>query len=174
MGNKRYIEYSEHIQSSAGHLQAMISDVLDAAQLEAGEVLLHESEFDLAAVFEEARTVIALRIDESNVDLEMDVPSDVRVYADISKLRQVLINLLTNAIAAADGGIIRLRGGVSGGAVFISVEDQGRRHDARRGRSRAVALRADHSSRPELARDRPWPAFVGGSGAPARRNDPAA
>jgi two-component system, cell cycle sensor histidine kinase PleC len=101
IGTPRYVEYAYHIRSSADHLLAMINDVLDSAQLEAGVMELIESEFEAEALLEEVRTIALFRAEQANVPMVMRAEPGLRLRADHTKLRQALINLVVNAIHAS-------------------------------------------------------------------------
>jgi len=96
------------INRSGEHLLRLINDVLDMAKIEAGRITLQEHDFDLHRLIDEVGEMFHLRAAAKGLDLsvmrEPDVPRSV--YADESKLRQVLINLVGNAVKfTATGGV---------------------------------------------------------------------
>jgi PAS domain S-box-containing protein len=128
IGTPRYLEYVHHIRSSADHLLAMISDVLDSAQLEAGVMELAESEFEAEALLEEVRTIALFRAEQANVPLVMRCESGLRLRADLTKLRQALINLVVNAIHASAGheqGVTVTAEAIDTGGLRFTVIDHG-------------------------------------------------
>ncbi|PVM94170.1 sensor histidine kinase [Caulobacter endophyticus] len=99
------------IRSSGEHLLAVITDILDLAKIEAGKLDLQPTAFDLAACLAELDQMFRLRAEEKDlafaVVLAPEVPTTI--VADPKRLRQVLINLLGNAIKFTDAGHVALR-----------------------------------------------------------------
>ncbi len=120
------------INRSGEHLLQLINDVLDMAKIEAGRVQLQELPFDLGGLVRDVTDMMAIRAQEKGLHLLIDQSSQFPRYivGDEARLRQVLINLLGNAIKFTEqGGVaIRLRRQVgAGGAdrLLIEVEDSG-------------------------------------------------
>ncbi len=125
-GQPRYRAYAADIHSSGEHLLTLINAVLDLSKIEAGKQELYESDVDLFAVLDDAMRVIRQRADEKGVSLVNDVPRRVRVYADASALRQVALNLGTNAVKfTPSGGSVRLSLALTEGQLAIQVQDTG-------------------------------------------------
>ena len=105
-----YYEYLEIIQHNGEHLLALINDVLDMSKIEAGRITLHEEDVDLARLLNELEQMFQLRASEKNLALLFDLAPDIPRYirADQVKLRQVLINLLHNAIKFTTEGRVEL------------------------------------------------------------------
>ncbi|HRQ36314.1 MAG TPA: response regulator [Chloroflexota bacterium] len=99
------------ILHSGEHLLTLINQVLDMSKIEAGRMTLHERPFHLYAMMEELESMFRLRAKEKNVQLIMDVDADMppMIIADETKLRQVLINLLNNALKFTEQGQVRLQ-----------------------------------------------------------------
>ena len=96
------------IGRSGAHLLGLINDVLDMARLEAGRTSLHESEFDLHQMFADLLDMFRLRAAAKGIDLRLVWMEPVArlIFADERKLRQVLINLLGNAIKFTHSGAV--------------------------------------------------------------------
>jgi signal transduction histidine kinase/CheY-like chemotaxis protein len=96
----RQREMAETIQSSGDHLLAIINDILDFSKIESGKLSLEEAPFDLAACIEEAVQLMAPKAVERGVELTCLVESSVpeTLIGDAGRLRQVLVNLLGNAV----------------------------------------------------------------------------
>jgi two-component system sensor histidine kinase EvgS len=97
------------IIKSGEHLLAMINDILDLSKIEAGRIELEENPFDLAALLEEISVMIQSRSREKGLSFVLKTAAVGFPYvsADAGKLRQILINLLGNAVKFTDeGGII--------------------------------------------------------------------
>ncbi len=96
------------ILQSGEHLLTLINQVLDMSKIEAGRMTLQEKPFNLYALMEELESMFRLRAREKQVELVMDVDPDMPpiIIADETKLRQVLINLLNNALKfTVQGGV---------------------------------------------------------------------
>ena len=113
----------ETIRHSGEHLLTMISDVLDIAKVEAGKMELLDAAFDIRACVLTVAEMIRLRAEEKGLRFSVTIGDDVprHVCADQKRVRQVLINLLANAVKFTAAGDIRLEvssvstGEVSGG-----------------------------------------------------------
>jgi PAS domain S-box-containing protein len=104
----RQREYVKMVDESANSLLALINDILDISKLEAGKVELEHVEFDLVEMVENAVMLLAPRAREKGIELGVFVEPALRgVYrGDPSKLRQVLLNLVSNALKfTAQGGV---------------------------------------------------------------------
>ena len=99
------------IQSSGEHLLAMISDILDIAKIEAGKFELIAAPFDLRECLAGVGDMFRLPAEEKGLDFTVDIAPDVpaAVVADRKRVRQVLINLLGNAIKFTEVGGVALR-----------------------------------------------------------------
>lgn len=99
-------EYAESIQSSAEALLTIINDILDFSKIEAGKVELESIDFDLRHAVEEAMELLAVRAQTKGLELLHLIHADVHtaVRGDPGRLRQILLNLLGNAIKFTDHG----------------------------------------------------------------------
>ncbi|MGC9503695.1 response regulator [Baaleninema sp.] len=99
-------EYVQAIQRSAQHLLTLINDILDFSKLEAGEMELEAIDFDLDRLIEDVLDVMATQAEEKGLELatllDRDVPRHLR--GDPARLRQILLNLVGNAIKFTDQG----------------------------------------------------------------------
>jgi PAS domain S-box-containing protein len=106
------------IGSAGKHLLALINDILDLSKIEAGKMDLHMEEVDVAALIDEVASTVRPLVGRGSNTLDIVIDEEVRpVRADLTKLRQVLLNLLSNACKFTEHGTIELR---------ASVEDEGR------------------------------------------------
>jgi PAS domain S-box-containing protein len=99
------------INRSGVHLLALINDILDMSKIEAGQVGLNPAPFDLLDLVKDLEVMFRLRAETKGLKLDVDISPDCRpsIEADMGKLRQVLVNLLGNAIKFTERGSIRLR-----------------------------------------------------------------
>ncbi|MGB2821887.1 MAG: response regulator [Phycisphaerae bacterium] len=125
-------EYLTMVGNSAESLLGIINDVLDFSKVEAGRLELHETDFSLRDCLAEALGPLGLRAGSKGLELICDVPPDVPddLIGDSLRLRQVLVNLVGNAVKFTDWGQIVLRIEVSGrtrdrAALHFSVTDTG-------------------------------------------------
>lgn len=125
-------ECLETVDLSANSLLTVINDVLDFSKIEAGKVELENIDFNLRDCLEETLKTLALRADEKGVELLCDVSSDAPewVSGDAVRLRQVVLNLVGNAIKFTHKGEVALRmtsEAASGGTCMlrITVADTG-------------------------------------------------
>ncbi len=128
IGNDKYTEYLSDIHLSARHLLEIINEVLDMSKIEAGKVDLDEQIVDLKALIESVVRIMASRGFSNGLEIrdiiERDLPC---LYADPRLVRQVLINLVSNAVKYSNNG-----GGIDveattneAGAVILKVKDYG-------------------------------------------------
>ncbi|MGE5377311.1 MAG: sensor histidine kinase, partial [Bacteroidota bacterium] len=116
------------IQKNGQHLLHLINDVLDMAKIEAGRMNLNPEKFRLHEVLEEVCSITSTLASEKNICLYIEECSDrnVEVYADHTRLRQVMINLVNNAIKFTELGRISLKlEPMEGARVLITVRDTG-------------------------------------------------
>jgi len=116
-----------NIQSETMRLTALTSSFLDLARLESGRVQFHKSSFPIKTVFEECQSVMQAKADENRVTLLVDVPGDMPdIQADRDKLKQVILNLVSNAIKYnRPGGKVVMRASMSDTEWSIFVDDTG-------------------------------------------------
>ncbi len=99
------------IQQAGKHLLSLINDVLDMSKVEAGQVKLQYESFNLDALLKDALNIVLVKASEKGLEMVMDRKSRYPdyIYGDAAKLRQVLINLLNNAVKYTPSGRITLR-----------------------------------------------------------------
>jgi signal transduction histidine kinase/DNA-binding response OmpR family regulator/putative methionine-R-sulfoxide reductase with GAF domain len=99
-------EFAEIIRNSGDALLAIINDILDFSKIEAGKMDLENQPFDLREVVESALDLIAPRAVEKSLDVAYIIENDVppAILGDVTRLRQVLINLLGNAVKFTEKG----------------------------------------------------------------------
>ena len=120
-------EYLDIITRSSQHLLGLINDVLSVAKIESGKITLSESNFELDLLIRNVREMFAARAVDKGIELVFEIdPSCTRhVVGDEGKFRQVLINLIGNAIKFTDEGRVTVRLGWMDGLASVEVEDTG-------------------------------------------------
>ncbi len=120
------------INRGGEHLLALINDVLEISKIEAGRIPLNPTTFDLHALLNDMEAMLRDRMRANNLDFNMERGDDVPrcVVSDEGKLRQILINLLGNAVKFTERGRVTLRAAMSPGPsaprrLVVEVEDDG-------------------------------------------------
>jgi two-component system, sensor histidine kinase and response regulator len=111
MLDSQHHEYLGIIGRSGEHLLALLNNVLEMSKIEAGQIVLNEASFDLYRMLTSLEEMLRLKAESKGLQLQFDCAADVPqfVTTDESKLRQVLINLLGNAIKFTVTGGVALR-----------------------------------------------------------------
>jgi len=120
-------DYLERIGDAAEHLNTLISDILDFSRLEAGSVDVTTQPVPVGPVLGRAEALLDMRFEDADLTYERTVdPSDLHVRADPDRLRQVLLNLLTNAVKYTEaGGSVTVTATPDDDTVHIRVRDTG-------------------------------------------------
>jgi two-component system cell cycle sensor histidine kinase PleC len=123
-----YKDYSGDIHASGQHLLTLINEILDLSRIEAGRYELNEEALRLSHVVEDARHMLNLRAKAKNQILKEVVDTALpRLWADERAVRQIVLNILSNAIKfTPQGGEIIVKVGWTGsGGQYVSVRDNG-------------------------------------------------
>jgi two-component system cell cycle sensor histidine kinase PleC len=127
-GSPRYKEYAGDIHASGAHLLSLINDLLDVAKIEAGKMEIEPRPLEAHRTFDLALKLISAKAREKRQTLTIEVdPSAPPLFADERALKQILINLVSNAVKfTPEGGRIQVLGSAArGGGFQISVQDNG-------------------------------------------------
>ncbi|MEP0232701.1 ATP-binding protein [Roseibium sp.] len=110
LGTDRYSEYCQDIHNSGTYLLNVINDILDMSKIEAGRMSIDTEAVNAGEAAHDAARIITAAASEKNISVTCDVvPEDLPVAADRRALKQVLLNLLANAVKfTPDGGQVRL------------------------------------------------------------------
>jgi two-component system, cell cycle sensor histidine kinase PleC len=126
MGHAKYEGYAGDILSSGRYLLEMINDILDMSKIEAGKVTITPEWFPLSSLLQDCFRVVHPAAQERDVQLTLAGNSNVSVHADKRALKQILINLLANAVKfSLAGGKVVLRATKYKGSVRIAISDTG-------------------------------------------------
>jgi cell cycle sensor histidine kinase DivJ len=124
--NKRS-EYAELINQSGHHLLSVVNGILDMSKIDTGEFVLRPESFAPGPVVTGCSNLFALKLAKGELELKLDLPEDLpEIVADKRALKQVLINLVSNAIKFTDrGGYVKISARTEPDHILLSVEDSG-------------------------------------------------
>lgn len=128
IGNSTYKDYVGDIHSSGNHLLNVINEILDLSRIEAGRQDLHEEALRLSYVVEEAAHMVQLKAKQKKVTIATNIEEKMPlIWADEKAVRQIALNLLSNALKfTPTGGIITIAvGWTSTGGQYLSITDTG-------------------------------------------------
>jgi PAS domain S-box-containing protein len=130
--SERQRDYLTKVQSSSRHLLGVIDDILDFSKIEAGKLQLEVRDFSLAQLLQEVLDQVHPRIADKGLDMRFNVAADVpeRLSGDPLRLRQILLNFLSNAVKFTERGQIRIevslrQAGADDVLLYFSVTDTG-------------------------------------------------
>jgi len=104
----------------------VINDILDMSKIEAGRARLDLEEVDLDAILAETIRVVSTRAEAKRLLLEVEISAGIRLSADRRALKQIVLNLLANAVKfTPEGGRVTVRGRTSVATATIAIEDNG-------------------------------------------------
>ena len=129
-GDEPLVEPLNRIRHAGTHLLTLINEILDLAKIEAGKLELHTEEIDLRVLIGEASMTADPLARRNDNHLEVEIASDIgRMQADPVRLRQVLLNLLSNACKFTKGGTVKITASRimdrAGDTITIAVHDTG-------------------------------------------------
>ncbi|WP_448188467.1 response regulator [Azospirillum sp. sgz301742] len=126
-GDRQYVQFGSDIRDSGHHLLGLINEILDHAKAEAGRLRLDEDTVDLSAAVRFCTRMITARAERSGVTISHSVAPDAQyLRADEKRIRQILLNLLTNAVKyTPSGGRVAVTVALNQGAPTITVSDTG-------------------------------------------------
>ena len=115
---KQNREYLNNIKNSGAALLTIINDILDFSKIESGKMEIVEEEYEPMSMFHDLSMIFLNRIGEKKVELLYDIDKNMprKLYGDGQRVRQIIINLMNNAIKFTESGYVRL-------AVKVSTED---------------------------------------------------
>jgi len=128
VGSPRYAAALQHISNSGRHLLQMINDVLDLSKIEAGKLIFQPETLDLPALVDELMATVALLAEQRGLTLVSSIAPELHhVHVDAGRLKQVLLNYLSNAIKFTEpGGRIEVRATGEGQQRWrLEVQDSG-------------------------------------------------
>ena len=129
-GNDDQLADIKEIIDSGEHLLSLVNDVLDISKVEAGRMDLYLETFDLPKMMGEVASTTKALVNKNKNTMEVSIAEDMgEMHADITKVRQILFNLMSNAAKFTADGTITLfgerRGGTDGDIIRLGVSDDG-------------------------------------------------
>jgi len=125
-------DFAETLRGSGEGLLGIINDILDFSKIEAGRMTLETADLDLRKIVEDAVELMAMRAGEKNIELAAQVPAETptRLRGDAGRIRQVLLNLVSNAVKFTEAGEVIVSAALEaneGGraAIRLDVTDTG-------------------------------------------------
>jgi two-component system, sensor histidine kinase and response regulator len=133
--NERQQNYLNIIHNSGEHLSELIDDILDFYKLEVGKTFLKVGEFFVSKQIDQVVELVKPKADYAKIDIQVDIINnnssplngrDLRFRGDAKRIRQILLNILTNAIKfTPDNGTIAIRCWLENGFIVFEIEDSG-------------------------------------------------
>jgi signal transduction histidine kinase len=127
LGDERYKDFATSIHDSGRHLLELINDILDFSKIDAGRLELQDDELDLRDIIRESLRMMQGQATEANVSLRHEFAADLpRIRADRRRIRQILLNLLSNSVKFTPaGGDVQVSVFRRGSGIAFAVTDTG-------------------------------------------------
>jgi signal transduction histidine kinase len=127
LGNPQYGAYLEDIHQSGSHLLSIINDILDVSKAEAAKLTLEESEVNAVEVVKSVARLMGPRVQDGRLTLSVQLPPDTaHLWCDQRKLKQMLLNLMSNAVKfTPPGGTVDVTAFCGESGLAIHVSDSG-------------------------------------------------
>lgn len=125
--DKEVLEYSADIADAGDTLLTLINDILDLSKAESGKMTIEAEEYDTLAMLRDIRLLTSQKAEEKGLELEFttnpNLPKTLR--GDAARIKQMAVNLLTNAVKYTQKGYVKLYAEMDGECLVISVSDSG-------------------------------------------------
>lgn len=119
--------YVRALRISGEALLALVDDILDFAKVEAGKLELIDAPFALPQLLEDVTELVAPRAQAKGIEISTLLAADLpaRIHGDAERLRQILLNLVGNAVKFTQEGGVGIRAGIEGGEIAVEIADTG-------------------------------------------------
>ena len=109
--DEKILEYAQNIEGAGRTLLSLINDILDFSKIEAGSMEIHEAEYDFSTVLNDIFNMVHIKAEQKVIDLVFDVDENIpnSMMGDEMRLRQIMVNVLNNAIKYTSQGSVTLR-----------------------------------------------------------------
>jgi len=116
--DEKILEYAQNIEGAGRTLLSLINDILDFSKIEAGSMEIHEVDYDLSSILNDVYNMVQLRADQKALDLIFNIEEDLpeTMYGDEMRIRQIMVNILNNAVKYTTKGSVTLQ--ISGSREF--------------------------------------------------------
>ncbi|CAN0399730.1 unnamed protein product, partial [Phaeothamnion confervicola] len=126
LGSGKYTEYSHDIHKSGQFLLDVINDILDMSKIEAGRMELELTTLSLPSIIDDIMRFVGPRAAEGKVDIVLDLPKTCNITADRRALKQVFINLMSNAVKfTPEGGQVKVKVAKTSDGARVTISDTG-------------------------------------------------
>ncbi|MBQ7615707.1 MAG: EAL domain-containing protein [Butyrivibrio sp.] len=125
--DEKILEYSRNIEGAGKTLLSLINDILDFSKIEAGSMEINEVDYDLSVVLNDVYNMINLKAEQKSLDLFFNISEDLprRLFGDEMRIRQIMVNILNNAVKYTNEGSVTLKLGGSrefDNRIILSIE----------------------------------------------------
>ncbi|MCR5323632.1 MAG: EAL domain-containing protein [Lachnospiraceae bacterium] len=131
-GDGKILEYAQNIEGAGRTLLSLINDILDLSKLEAGNFEINEGRYELSSLISDVMNMIQFKADDKGLDLrcEVDPNTPEGLWGDETRIRQILLNLMNNAVKYTEKGSVSLKVGYEKTGkdtikLMLSVKDTG-------------------------------------------------
>ena len=126
INNTQYADYINDIHMSGAYLLELINDILDMSRIEAGRLTLDSKPCSLNSLLDDCLHIVTPQAENQQIDIVTKIPKDIEVELDKRAIKQVMLNLMSNAIKfTPEGGIVELTAELDQRHVHITVKDSG-------------------------------------------------
>ncbi|MEP3477049.1 MAG: ATP-binding protein [Hyphomicrobiales bacterium] len=126
INNAQYADYINDIHMSGAYLLELINDILDMSRIEAGRLTLETKPCSLRSLLNDCIHIVSAQAEAEKIELLPSIPKDVEVVLDQRAIKQVMLNLMSNAIKfTPEGGVVQLLAEMDQASVHIYVKDTG-------------------------------------------------
>ncbi|MCR5156254.1 MAG: EAL domain-containing protein [Butyrivibrio sp.] len=109
--DERILEYAQNIEGAGRTLLSLINDILDFSKIEAGSMEINEAAYDFGSVINDVYNMVHIKAEQKNLELVFDIDDDLpsSLFGDEMRLRQIMVNILNNAVKYTAEGYVRLK-----------------------------------------------------------------
>lgn len=120
-------EYSADIADAGGMLLTLINEILDISKAESGKLTVENAEYDVLTMLREIRLLVVQKAEEKGLQLEFRIDEELprKLVGDQARIKQMAVNLLTNAVKYTHTGFVRLTARMESGTLIMQIADSG-------------------------------------------------